>query len=574
MLPKLLAIAFAVTSYNLFFFGNYPPLPGTVGTAVILIAFSIFTLTAFFPSFLKLRKKHTLAIITLILAAAGISVFRANYLDRFTLSFTALGLNLVLLYLLASRSPTIRFLSEIFITPVILAFGWLASTFRLGLTTLPNSLARTVHHQSANPPKLSTKDSAALLRGLIITVPVAGLVLLLLTADPAFRQLIIDITNLKLPHLPLDLLERLIISTFIIVVTAPLTLLTLKPPSRSPLANSLYSKHHLEALILTCTLCFLLGVFLIVQFPYLFTSVSESQLHRFGINTYSEYVRRGFFELSVVSAIVYASTAASYVISRAKHFSHRLLNTLNLILLSETLIFILSIFRRLFLYVGSHGLTLSRLYGSIFLLTVIALTITLILRHLVKRRTPWHLAELAILLVAVFVPPLINTERLIITYSPPTVNSEIDYTYHPRLSPDAVEGWIASYHHVTTWLEANPHVLTNATLTDEQLRLLNYHQRTLDSLFSSYYQLTLVYGNQATLDFTSQARQLAPDRYPKIRNHSLLHSNFAEKAAYTKLIEAIDLNSLVTTRQTVSDLLARSTSEKPLDRSPDSPLVR
>lgn len=60
-----------------------------------------------------------------------------------------------------------------------------------------------------------------------------------------------------------------------------------------------------EIAVLLGLVTVVLGSFLIVEFPYVFANVAETSLSKFGVATYSEYVKRGFFEFLLVSVIVY-----------------------------------------------------------------------------------------------------------------------------------------------------------------------------------------------------------------------------------------------------------------------------
>lgn len=60
--------------------------------------------------------------------------------------------------------------------------------------------------------------------------------------------------------------------------------------------------------------------FLIVQWPYIFVNVpAETELAKYGVSTYSEYVTKGFYELLFITGIIYILTWTGLIFYRGKN---------------------------------------------------------------------------------------------------------------------------------------------------------------------------------------------------------------------------------------------------------------
>ncbi len=191
------------------------------------------------------------------------------------------------------------------------------------------------------------------------------------------------------------------------------------------------------------------GLFILVQFQYLFSRVDENQLHQIGLSsiTYSEYVRRGFFELLIASAIVVG--IISYVLHLLKHINSQLkafVQGLSGIVLIETGVILLSDVQRIQLYAAEHGLTRARIFGFIFLVYLAALLAILLVNVWRRLDQKYQFLSLTLVsLIALLSLSFINIDGLIATQYKPTVNKEIDYVYITSLSADAIDGWSRAF---------------------------------------------------------------------------------------------------------------------------------
>jgi len=186
-------------------------------------------------------------------------------------------------------------------------------------------------------------------------------------------------------------------------------------------------------------------LFLVIQWPYVFAHVAaEADLSKFGVATYSEYVKRGFNEFLMVAVILYSLLWMGLTAYRSHpHKEGKVLFVIQTIAAGLFLLFIVSVLRRILLYWDLHGLSLIRVYGGLFLVMVFALTTTLYLRHISKIR--FIGIELGSITVFILILGLWNQEAFIISNHPPTVNNLVDYVYLSRLSADGIDGWVESY---------------------------------------------------------------------------------------------------------------------------------
>ena len=316
------------------------------------------------------------------------------------------------------------------------------------------------------------------------------------------------------------------------------------------------------------SLSIVLAAFLIIQFRYLFTSVPETQLHQFGINTYSEYVRKGFIEMTLVSVIVYLVSASSFLVYRASEKTKSWLKKFNLLLLAEMLIFIISIFRRVILYQVEHGLTRIRVYGMMLLLMLIGLTIILWFRQVKKQLKNWYLYEIGVVVVMIFLSALLNVDKLIATVLHPTVNNEIDYTYIVRLSADGYDGWEKAWQHARE-------LVINTEKVDfesDQVRQLVYAHQTLIRLKQNYEFLINKHGSvEEKHSLGWQVQQTANNKF------DFGQLNVSEWQAYQKLRDEISYDELLKVYSQslyiYQSLPAQAASEN-YDRSQDTPLLK
>jgi hypothetical protein len=302
------------------------------------------------------------------------------------------------------------------------------------------SLLLLLKNKDKNTPEDKDKYSpnAALLRGVVMTIPIFIILLfLLIQADPIFGKLTENLFK--------NIGERSIISAVLFTALLGLGLSKFieKTTNRQELTISPGKSHELS--VLTGSIIALFGVFILIQFRYLFFSVGERELGQLGITslTYSEYVRKGFFELLIAATL--SSGIILYIFKFLHHLKGKqklLLQISSAVFTIETGLLLLSAAKRLALYADAHGLTRARVFGFILLLwlaVILAIFLIRVFKQMKEKEFFAGTALATLMLLALI--NVINVDGLIAEKYKPTVNGEIDYYYLSNLSADASGVW-------------------------------------------------------------------------------------------------------------------------------------
>ncbi len=483
MLRRIGIVALFVLFSNLFFFRAFGPVAFVLYTsAFFIILVSLFLTNSFWKNY-----KTTLIVSTFLLGLFDLLLISRDYwLVQLLQVAGILTIGASMMYLLSTDIPFFRSLLELTLTPFHLGLTYLYSCFSF-LTKLLSIQTISLKERKHKTPWLS------LIIGLAAGLPIVFiLVQLFSSADPIYALFVKKLFTFKISD---QLLGHIIFSVVIFVILIPLLFFKRQKEFNSPLAFINRFNIEREMAVVMTLVAVTLASFLIVQAPYIFVRVAaETDLSKFGLSTYSEYVKKGFGELIVISSILYGLVWSGLIVLRnLKNNKQSYLKTIQLIILIEFGIFIFSIFRRIWLYQQFHGLTLVRIYGSVFLIWITAITITLFARHFWKKR--FVLAEVGITMLLLIAVGIFNAEDFIAKYNPPHVNSRIDYVYLSRLSFDGYEGWKKAY----AFAEE---VLVSRNLQDQQLinredrRDVAYAGIILGNVISNYHELTIKYGTQ------------------------------------------------------------------------------
>ena len=202
-----------------------------------------------------------------------------------------------------------------------------------------------------------------------------------------------------------------------------------------------------EANVVVGSLCLLFGSFAIAQV----VSVSEGGKHVLetaGL-TYAEYARTGFFQLLAVAVI----TLLTLMTLRASIKAETSASRARFIALAEvavvlTLLVVAIAIRRLDLYEDVYGLTMLRLYSTIF---AVWIGVSFVLLGLdiarVRKERAWFLpAATAVGLVMLFVLNVVNPEAVVARHNMARAarGERFDPSYIADLSVDAVPTLTAS----------------------------------------------------------------------------------------------------------------------------------
>ncbi len=111
--------------------------------------------------------------------------------------------------------------------------------------------------------------------------------------------------------------------------------------------------------------CGLYVVFIVSQLPYFFSAFAGERPD--GWLVYSEYARKGFFELCTIAAINLSLLTAANLFSKKQRRHSPALKMFNVLLALLTLLLIATAFSKMALYIGAYGLSVRRLLPSVFL---------------------------------------------------------------------------------------------------------------------------------------------------------------------------------------------------------------
>jgi hypothetical protein len=464
---KLISLLLFLVFFHGLFFGNFfaSLTAGSLGFTIFVTGFHLFLGLSFFKKDFWQKHREGLAFSLLAVLFSWLAVLRGDraFIDRI-LWLATFGFTLLTINDYAQKSPKLYSLYQIISLPLTLTRYFFNSFLA----------EKNKWDKQAKPKNYWLKNSGSFLRGLIIATPITALLLLLLNqADPIFAQVFKNFFQSGF----LVFLKRLASTLLWLFLLWPLINMVIEEKAiflKTPKKNK---KWLVEMGVIIVLTAIILGWFLLIQFHYLFANVPETQLIRYGVKTYSEYVSRGFTELIFVSLLVYLMVRLNLILGSTR---------LSFFLLAELALLIISVFRRLFLYQIYHGLTVARVYGLIFLIWLVMMMIVLFLRHFFNKR--WILVEvLATASFLIFIG-VFNTEKTIALFFPPRVNNEVDEIYLASLSPDGYLGWLRAYH----WAKNQAIYFQNKTaFTPDDSRKLDYAFTVVSILINQYNQLSL-----------------------------------------------------------------------------------
>ena len=221
-----------------------------------------------------------------------------------------------------------------------------------------------------------------ILLGFLVCIPVLAVIIALLSsADKAFESLVRKIGDI-IGNRILEYLFKIFLGA---VLAVPLfgAVYSFRYKKGRPDAKAVTLPAKLDPAVAYTVLslvCAVYFVFLFVQFNYMFLAFAGRLPENF---IYSEYARRGFFELAAVAAINLAISAAAYVFSPKKSGKPAVaLKVLLLTLSFVTLVIIGSAFAKMAMYMDVFGLTRLRVWTSWFMILTAAVFLMTIVKVL------------------------------------------------------------------------------------------------------------------------------------------------------------------------------------------------
>jgi hypothetical protein len=316
---------------------------------------------------------------------------------------------------------------------------------------------------TARPPRRDTPRQwpawlGALLRGLVLAIPlVAIFAVLFASADPIFRRGMDDLLGFRIDFG--DVPGRLIFVAGIawlvggLLAVASRGLPAVEAASLGAAAPSTSigwarSLGTLEALVVLVAVDLVVGLFVGLQLAYLFGGLDT--LAAAGM-TYSDYARRGYFELVAAAAL---AGGILVVLEYQVMVRTRLYVAMAIAFVGLTLVVLASAVLRLQLYQDAYGWTELRLYVGVSIIAMAA-TLGTLAAFVATDRTRWlghvmgviglvSLVALNLLAPAAFVAER-NLQRIIDpSLVPPGGEASLDASYLAVLPDDAVPALAAA----------------------------------------------------------------------------------------------------------------------------------
>lgn len=282
----------------------------------------------------------------------------------------------------------------------------------------------------------STKKN--ILKGVIISIPLLFVILVLLTsADMVFKNYInnfsIGLEDIKLGEIAGRLL--VIIVVFIIIFSYIWSFKYAFDEGYSKKKDIQWEPVTILTIIFMINLVYLL--FSIVQFSYLYGGGSNFISGEF---TYSEYARKGFFELVAVTIINFTILLTSMkFIKRDNKIINSISNVFLTLLVVFTFNMLFSANYKMSLYEQTYGFTYLRIFVHIFMLMLFMLFITALI-GIWNRKMPLNKVLIVIVLSMYVLLNYVNVDKIIaeknidIYYK----TQKIDVQYLRNLSYDAI----------------------------------------------------------------------------------------------------------------------------------------
>jgi hypothetical protein len=260
------------------------------------------------------------------------------------------------------------------------------------------------------PAGATVRTGGVFLRGFVIALPaliVFGA--LLSSADAAFAGVLKDMFAFDLGEAVLHLV---VIAIGAAVSAGFLRSFAISGPTPAFARPAFLRMPGPETNVALGLINLLFATFVIVQFRYFF---GGSETLRIGDLTYSEYARRGFFELAVVVALVVPMLlVVEWLVANHIDSQHiRLFRVLAAIQIALVLVIAASAYQRMQLYRDAFGLTRDRFFTTAFMIWLALLLVWFALTVLTGRRDRFAIGTLVSGLAAVVILHAINPDAVI-----------------------------------------------------------------------------------------------------------------------------------------------------------------
>jgi hypothetical protein len=435
----LVALA-AAWGFDVLFWGQKPGISLLIWVAVVLAG----------ALYLALREKSRPALASLVLAGLALVLAFMTFLrkENFTL-FTSSVMAVASLFLLAITFKSGHWVGYRMVDYLLNGLDALGKVFMR-----PGRLMKATSHPAedgAGGFKGFLHSAAPVLRGLLLGIPVV-LVLggLLSSADLIFAQRIeLFFNNFELGKV-FEYVWRLIYILAFAYVFSGLYLHGILPDKEKPAPET--QKNWMrpflgltETTIVLALVDLLFVFFVVIQFQYLFGGHANITAAGF---TYSDYARKGFFELvavAVLSLMLYLTLAAVTKAETSRQKS--IFTALTVLLVGLVLVILASALQRLMLYEDAYGFTRLRTYTHVFIYWMGLLLLATVILEVIRRRGFFALASLLVLFGFVLSMGILNVDGYIVRQNVgrARAGSSLDAQYLNSLSTDAVPEMFRQY---------------------------------------------------------------------------------------------------------------------------------
>lgn len=262
--------------------------------------------------------------------------------------------------------------------------------FYMGFGKLPES-CRGLSNAFRRSGSLGQKGSAFLL-GLCITIPVLALVIpLLISADAAFDGLMKLLPDFDFAEIFATILFGCLLAG--ILYTRGVGLRHSEKEEKA--AKSCKGISSITVNTVLVAVCVVYLAYLVSQLSYLFGGFAGILPENY---TLAEYARRGFFEMAVLSGINLAIITLSLGLVKKEQKEPLPTRLLCLFIGLVTLFLVVTASAKMFLYIGSYGLTRLRVLTQVIMLYIGLVTLVVMIRLFV-RKLPYMQAVVILALV-------------------------------------------------------------------------------------------------------------------------------------------------------------------------------
>lgn len=274
--------------------------------------------------------------------------------------------------------------------------------------------------------------------GLLVAFPIVLIfTILLANADPIFGQRLEQLFSFEIS----ELVRHAIVAAALSWFAAGFLYAGLSTASALPARPSWLATGALEVAVVLTLVDLLFGGFVWVQIRYLFGS--REWVDTIAGLTYSQYARRGFFELSAATALALPLLLVAHWLVRPHARARRVVLTLAGIQVALVLVMLASALERMRLYQAAYGQTELRFYTTAFMLWLAVLLGSFLLTVLPGRRDLFARAAVLSAWIAVAVLHAVNPDERIVLANRTAPNG-FDVPYALTLSADAVPAIVAT----------------------------------------------------------------------------------------------------------------------------------